>query len=159
MDATPLTLIGVDISNWQVFIVPACAYFVARLCKIVVRWASQGWEESMRGLFYDDGGMPSVHTAFSVSLPAAFFFRDFALTDALLISSAFACIVMYDSVRVRYQSGLHARALNRLHNGEQPTTGTSIVTTFVENMGHTPAEVLGGAIVGIGVAAAIMFGL
>ena len=94
------------------------------------------------------GGMPSSHSSFVTSLAVLVGFdRGFASTE-FAITAVFAIIVMYDASGVRRAVGKQAEILNQ------------IVDDFChgkfdqheklkELVGHTPKEVLFGALLGI----------
>ncbi len=73
-----------------------------------------------------------------------------AWSDEFAICLVFSIIIIYDAMNVRYQSGLHARVLNRL----TPDDGE----TLNESMGHTPLEALIGGIIGF-LTAVVLLGL
>ncbi|NMC33006.1 MAG: divergent PAP2 family protein [Veillonellaceae bacterium] len=94
------------------------------------------------------GGMPSSHSAmvvattFAAGLTAGFDSPFFAI--AFVMSG----IVMYDAAGVRRHAGRHARALNRIIQelkGEHPLKNIRLK----ELIGHSPMEVLAGAIQGL----------
>ena len=60
---------------------------------------------------------------------------------------------MYDAMNVRRQAGEHAKVINRMINDkESGKEGGFDDVTLQEKLGHTPLEVLGGALLGIIVA-------
>ena len=64
------------------------------------------------------------------------------------VSLAFAFVVMYDAAGVRRAAGKQAQLLNKLV--ETPgLTGIQVQEKLVEVLGHTPKQVLVGAIIGI----------
>ncbi len=94
------------------------------------------------------GGMPSSHTAFVVALSTAVG-RDSGWDSPLFaLAVVFAAIVMYDAAGVRRAAGEQAAILNVIiedfrdqHQFKQER--------LKELIGHTPFEVLAGAILGI----------
>lgn len=60
-------------------------------------------------------------------------------------------MIIYDAMNVRYQSGLHARALNRLTPNDSEELN--------ESMGHTPLEVFAGCCVGFTTAVVLLLAL
>jgi hypothetical protein len=68
------------------------------------------------------------------------------LHDLFVLALVFAAIVIYDAMNIRYQSGLHAHALNKLKGEKQ----------LNESLGHLPSETLVGSMIGVFVAAALM---
>ncbi len=69
-------------------------------------------------------------------------------SDEFTICLVFSIVIIYDAMNVRYQSWLHARALNKLN----PVEGEA----FNESMGHTPIEALVGGIIGFSTAAILL---
>jgi acid phosphatase family membrane protein YuiD len=67
-------------------------------------------------------------------------------SDLFVLALVFAAIVIYDAMNIRYQSGLHAHALNAL-KGEKKLN---------ESLGHLPSETLIGSMIGVFVAAFFM---
>ena len=64
------------------------------------------------------------------------------------LSVIFAFVVMYDAAGVRRAAGKQAQLLNRLI--ETPgLSGIQVQEKLVEVLGHTPFQVLVGAIIGI----------
>lgn len=61
-------------------------------------------------------------------------------SDEFMICLVFSIIIIYDAMNVRYQAGLHAKALNHLtpHDGE----------TLNESIGHTPVEAFVWGVIG-----------
>jgi hypothetical protein len=129
----------------QVFMSAIAAWAAAQLTKIL--------RDMLRGNFRWErltgaGGMPSSHSAmvvattFAAGLTAGFDSPFFAI--AFVMSG----IVMYDAAGVRRHAGRHARALNRIIQelkGEHPLKNIRLK----ELIGHSPMEVLAGAIQGL----------
>ncbi|MEG0898751.1 MAG: divergent PAP2 family protein [Oscillospiraceae bacterium] len=118
------------------------------------------------------GGMPSSHSALVTSLAIAaakkvgFSSPEFAITLAL------AAIVMYDAMGVRRAAGEQAKVLNKIMSvfdensfnaeieefsltekrDDESRNSTTGDKKLKEYLGHTPLEVLGGALLGILVA-------
>ena len=94
------------------------------------------------------GGMPSSHTALVTSLTTALFIGEGFDSPAFAIALVFSLIIAYDSMGLRFQSGQQAAAINKLveHNG------LDSIGPLKEMIGHKPAEVAVGIIVGIGMA-------
>ncbi len=93
--------------------------------------------------FIHDGGMPSSHSAFVAALSTGVFLV-MGVSLLFIVTVGFAIIVFHDAMNVRYQTGEHAKILKRLI-GEKKFKEAGL-TTWV---GHTPAEVFVGVIVGI----------
>ncbi len=94
--------------------------------------------------FYTSGNMPSSHSACVMGLATVVGLRD-GLDSALFgIAFLFACVVMYDAVMVRRSSGEQGLAIQELIK-----LGKTKIVLPRAAKGHTPAEVLVGAALGI----------
>ena len=94
------------------------------------------------------GGMPSSHSAVVVGL--ATLIGKYEGVDSAIFGLAFivAFVVMYDACGVRRAAGKQAALLNKLV--ETPgLTGVQVSEKLVEVLGHTPVQVLVGALIGI----------
>lgn len=103
----------------------------------------KGKKRSLTRIF-ESGGMPSSHSASVVSLMTVIGFRDQTSSGLFGLSVLFALIVMYDAMKVRRSSGEQGVAVHELIKEH----GNSINLPRV-SMGHTPLEVVMGAILGI----------
>ena len=105
------------------------------------------------------GGMPSSHAATVCSLVVAAA-RVYGPHSAIFaLSFVMAIIVMYDAMGVRRETGEQAKILNRMLTDWMESEGAKAPILrdkkLKEMVGHTPFEVLGGAIVGVAVGWAI----
>lgn len=94
------------------------------------------------------GGMPSSHSAVVTSI--ATLIGKYEGVDTAIFALAFvvAFVVMYDACGVRRAAGKQAALLNKLV--ETPgLTGVQVSERLVEVLGHTPVQVLVGALIGI----------
>jgi len=95
----------------------------------------------------DAGGMPSSHSAVVCTL-AVGTARECGFTSTYFtIAFVLAIIVMYDAMNVRRETGEHAKVLNRLESIIK--SDLSNEKKFKEILGHTPVEVMVGAVLGI----------
>ena len=94
------------------------------------------------------GGMPSSHTAVVTTLATMIGKNEGLDTPIFAMAVIFSLVVMYDAAGVRRAAGKQARLLNKIVE----TPGLSSVQVqekLVEVLGHTPLQVLVGAIIGI----------
>ena len=92
--------------------------------------------------------MPSSHSAVVTSLAALIRKYEGINTPSFGIATIFACIVMYDAAGVRRAAGKQAKLLNKIV--ETPgLSGVQVTEKLVEVLGHTPTQVIVGAIIGI----------
>ncbi len=99
-------------------------------------------------MLVSSGGMPSAHTALVVGLSAAVGRLEGPTSTSFAISVVFAAIVMYDAAGVRRAVGIQARILNQMleeYFAEQRISEQRLR----ELVGHTPVQVLAGALLGI----------
>ena len=94
------------------------------------------------------GGMPSSHSAVVCSL-AALIGKNVGFDSPMFgLAVIFALVVMYDAAGVRRAAGKQAKLLNKIV--ETPGLGVGQVQErLVEVLGHSPKEVMVGAIIGI----------
>lgn len=94
------------------------------------------------------GGMPSSHSAVVMSL-TVLIGKEYGFNSAIFAACfMFSFVVMYDAAGVRRAAGKQARLLNKIVQ----TPGLSKVEVqekLVEALGHTPFEVIVGALIGI----------
>lgn len=98
------------------------------------------------------GGMPSSHSSFVTSLSTAVGVYSGFDSVEFVISVVFALIVMYDASGVRRAVGKQAAILNKIVEDLQNKKHIEH-ETLKELVGHTPKEVILGAILGIVVGA------
>ena len=92
--------------------------------------------------------MPSSHTAVVISL-TTMIARDSGISSPIFaLSLIFSCVVMYDAAGVRRAAVKQAKMLNKI--AETPgLTGFEMQEKLVEVLGHTPMQVIVGAIIGL----------
>jgi uncharacterized protein len=101
------------------------------------------------GLWFSSGGMPSSHSALVTSVMLAIGLFDGFNTSLFAISFTLAMIVVYDAAGVRREAGRHAEKINILIN--ELFSGHPISEKQLkEVIGHTPAQVIAGVILGLG---------
>ena len=123
------------------------AWFLAAFIKMLLFYR-QNKRFDFR-LLVGTGGMPSSHSASVAALSAAVGLR--AGFDSVLfaVSVYFSLIVMYDAAGLRRAAGRHATLLNRLIDSHYQHDKRLVEMRLLELLGHTPFEVLIGAVVGV----------
>ncbi len=94
--------------------------------------------------FYTSGNMPSSHSACVVGLATVVGLIDGFDSAIFGVSFLFASIVMYDAVMVRRSSGEQGLAIQELIK-----LGKTKIVLPRAAKGHTPAEVMVGAALGL----------
>ena len=98
--------------------------------------------------------MPSSHAASVSALTTLVGLHDGFRSSLYAVTLFFSLIVMYDAAGLRRAAGRHATVLNRLidEHFKNPEEGAQ---KLMELLGHTPLEVLVGAM--LGAASAILW--
>ncbi|CVK19649.1 divergent PAP2 family protein [Sporomusa sphaeroides] len=125
------------------------AWFTAQVLKTITAYWRHGAFNAER--LVGAGGMPSSHTALVVSLAVGLALREGLESDLFAVSVILAGIVMYDAAGVRRAAGKQAKVINKLVR-EMRVEHTVRETRLKELLGHTPLEVLGGAVHGFVIA-------
>ncbi len=95
------------------------------------------------------GGMPSSHTSMVISTVISVGKAVGTSSVVFGITCIFGAIVIYDAMGVRYAAGQHAKLLNSINKKLSDQDNEEQPKELKEYLGHTPLEVLGGAVVGI----------
>jgi acid phosphatase family membrane protein YuiD len=122
------------------------SWFLAQLIKVVIVLFKT--RELDVAKFFASGGMPSSHSSTVTALATAVGFEEGVTSTLFAISAIFAVIVMYDASGVRLAVSKQAKILNDFFHGR-----TKDYKLLNELVGHTPYQVIVGAILGIAVAA------
>lgn len=135
----------------RIFVSAALGWMVAQLLKTIIHMilTKQFVAERMVG----SGGMPSSHSATVCALATATGMECGAGSPEFAITIMLAIIVMYDAMGVRRETGKQGRVLNEMleiftNMGKE----ISPEKRLKEFVGHTPLQVLMGAILGIAIA-------
>lgn len=95
------------------------------------------------------GGMPSSHSATVCGLTTAAGMVYGVSSAEFAISFVLAVIVMYDAMGVRRETGKQAKLLNLMIGVFRHEYKGLPEELLKEYIGHTPLQVLGGAVLGI----------
>lgn len=120
--------------------------FVALITCQIIKFLLEGIETRkfrLDRLTNGSGGMPSSHSSFTTSITMLVGFKLGFQDPLFAICLVFTGIVIYDAMGLRYQSGKHAEAINRLNKSNRIKD-----ELLKEELGHKPIEVLVGIIYG-----------
>lgn len=132
--------------DYSYALTPFLAWLVAGSSKFLINSIkARQWAFGLIGY----GGLPSNHSAIVSSMAALIAVKEGIEHPAFGVALTLAFIVMLDATSLRRQVGRHAETLNRL---ALDSPGYLILR---ERMGHTPAEIAAGVVVGVAVAAAV----
>src|SRR5688572_25597918 len=99
------------------------------------------------------GGMPSSHSSLVTCLTTGVGLIEGFHTTLFAIALGFSSVVMYDAAGLRRSAGKMAGVLNKISKDIYMERPDQVPDHLRELLGHTPFEVLVGALLGIGVAA------
>ena len=125
------------------------AWFLAQLAKVILE-AVLLRKLDLR-LFVSSGGMPSSHSALVVSATVAIGKHCGFSGPAFALAVILSAVVMYDACNVRRSAGDTARLVNQLLEHVERLTAEDFADSLREVMGHTPLQVLMGALLGLAV--------
>ena len=145
------------------------AWFAAQLLKTILAYIPSrriNWERMV-----GSGGMPSSHSALVCAIAVGVAKKAGYAAPEFAIAIALAAIVMYDAMGVRRAAGEQAKVLNKIvidfkemfqmlreevdALARRGVEGEGEEKRLKEFLGHTPLEVLCGALLGILIAALI----
>ncbi|MDO4788285.1 MAG: divergent PAP2 family protein [Johnsonella sp.] len=132
----------------QVLISAITGWFIAQVLKTIIDlWYTKSF--SLERL-WGSGGMPSSHSATVCGLAVAAACRYGLSSFEFGVSMIFAIVVMHDAMGVRRETGKQARILNIIMRSEvlDREHPWDFEETLKEFVGHTPLQVLMGAILG-----------
>ncbi len=138
------------------------AVAVAQLIKPTGLYIRTGtWDA---GRLIGSGGMPSSHSS-GVSALAAYVAAKYGIkTPEFGVSALLGIVVMYDAMNIRRQAGEIAMQVNDLDENVERLSGEHPGLyhkrkreRLKERLGHTPREVLVGALLGAGIGLAGAF--
>lgn len=133
----------------QILIFSCLSWFFAQLAKGIIQKITEGRFSLKRCIA--SGGMPSSHSALvtccAVTTGMLYGFD----SSMFAIAAILAIVVMYDACNVRRQSGEQAKVINLILEHGQSLTPELIDKQVKVLLGHTPLQVLFGALLGCAV--------
>ena len=92
--------------------------------------------------------MPSSHSAVVTSLATMIGINQGFDSQMFALATIFAFVVMYDAAGIRRAAGKQAHILNMIVN-TPGLSGVEVTEKLQEVLGHTPTQVIVGAIIGV----------
>lgn len=138
----------VQLGNNDILISSVLAWALAQVIKTMINFLTT--KEFNPERLFGSGGMPSSHSATVCSLVTSVAIHFGVGGYEFAMAAVFAIIVMYDAMNVRREAGKHAKWINLITTTLQPDIPLEM--KFKEYLGHTPLQVLMGALLGIAVA-------
>ena len=125
---------------------PLVAWAIAQAAKLTLTSVRER-RLNLRSLA-ETGGMPSSHSAIVAGLTTAVGKHAHVYSAEFAIALIFTFVVMYDAAGLRRAAGRQAEVLNRLVEDLVHMRGVQ-EARLRELLGHTPIEVLAGALIGL----------
>lgn len=132
----------------KVFMAAVCGWTIAQILKTLIYIILN--KEFHAERLVGSGGMPSSHSSTVCALCTAAGILYGGNSFEFAISAILAIIVMYDAMGVRRETGIQARVLNEMiEMFSIMGNNLSVEDKLKEFVGHTPIQVLAGAILGV----------
>ena len=141
----------INSNGYEVLFSLVVSNVIAQVLKTII-FAIRNKKTDLRMLF-TTGGMPSSHSSSVTAMATTIGLIDGFDSTGFALACAFSIVVMYDSAGIRRSAGKQAAVLNRIINDifvdekHQMKEGR-----LKELLGHSPFEVIAGALLGILVA-------
>ncbi len=125
------------------------AWFLAQVIKVIldlILTRKFDWHR-----FVSSGGMPSSHSSFVMACTTAVARTEGLGSPLFGVCVVMAAVVMYDACNVRRSAGDTAKLVNQLLRHVEKLTAEDFADDLKIIMGHTPLQVLIGALLGVAV--------
>lgn len=137
----------------EVIIAFVIANLIAQLAKVLtVAWRKRSFRWT---IIFATGGMPSSHSSTVVAMATSVGLIDGFNSTMYAFSVCFALVVMFDAAGLRRNASKQASVLNRIIKEFFSPESTVSKEKLKEFLGHTPSEVIVGALLGVAVSVAL----
>lgn len=132
----------------KILMTSVLGWFIAQTMKVILVLIQNKKIDWSR--FVGSGGMPSSHSSFVISLTTAIGYTEGVTSSLFAICAVLSFVVMYDASGVRRATGIQAKVINKLVDTYEESEDVEISDEKLKELiGHSPIEVLAGAIVGL----------
>ena len=135
-----------NITQFKYLYVPILIWFSIQTFKVI--WDLVTTKQFNFKRIMGAGGMPSSHSAVVTSIATLIGKYEGVTSPLFALAGVFAFIVMYDAAGVRRAAGKQAALLNKIVN-TPGLTNLQVHEKLVEVLGHSPKQVIVGAVIGI----------
>lgn len=143
-------------TGWEVIAAFIIANLIAQFFKILtvaIKKKTFKWT-----ILFATGGMPSSHSSTVVAMATSVGLIDGFGSTTYAMAVCFATVVMFDAAGLRRNASKQAMVLNRMIKELLSPDSNVRTVKLKEFLGHTPTEVLVGALLGIAVSLALHYG-
>jgi hypothetical protein len=131
---------------YNILLAPIIAGLIAQVTKLIFK--TNGKKLSFKNIT-SYAGMPSGHSAMVISLATIIGFEQGFSSPLFSFSLIFAIIVIRDAIGLRRYLGQHGQTLNALVKDlDEDEMLDRSYPLLLEKIGHTPAQVLVGGLIG-----------
>ena len=129
-------------------VLPVISWFVAQVIKTAIHTFLN--KEFVAERLVGGGGMPSSHSATVCALSTAAALRFGMGSFEFAMATVFSIVTMYDAMGVRRETGIQGKVINELVEAfTKMGNDVGPEKALKELVGHTPLQVLMGAILGV----------
>ena len=143
-------------TGWEVILAFVIANLIAQFFKILtvaIKKRTFRWT-----ILFATGGMPSSHSSTVTAMTTSVGLLDGFQSTTYAIAVCFALVVMFDAAGLRRNASKQAMVLNRMIKQLLSPDSEAGKVKLKEFLGHTPTEVLVGALLGVAVSLVLHFG-
>jgi len=108
----------------------------------------KSFKRLIESMFWKTGGMPSSHSASVTAVATAIGFQEGFTSISFMLALLFTLITMRDAVGVRRSNGLQAKKINEIGRELEKAKIIENYKPIKEVNGHTPMQVIMGALLG-----------
>lgn len=131
---------------YQILLLPLLAALIAQLSKFFINTNKLNWNLKNIVAY---SGMPSGHSALTISLATIVGLKEGIGSPLFAVCVVFAILVIRDAVGIRRYLGQHGKIINRLVGDlDEDELLDSGYPHLLEQIGHTPAQVIVGSLIG-----------
>lgn len=136
-----------EIINNRVIQAAVLSWAIAQSLKVILTLCISRKFDGSR--IWGSGGMPSSHSALVCAMVTVIGFHEGFSSTVFALAFCFAGVTMYDAAGVRRSNGKNAAVINHMLD-DLATRGFFLdEERLKELVGHTPLQVLAGALLGI----------
>lgn len=131
----------------QILIAPLVAALIAQLLKLAIK--SNGLKFNWRSLG-SYSGLPSSHAALAVSLASSVGLKQGFNSALFFVCIILSFFIIRDALGLRRYVGRHGQALNSLIKdlSRRQIIAAEKYPRLIEKIGHTPTQIITGALLG-----------
>ena len=142
----------------RILLIAILSWCLSQVIKTLINLFKNGKFDFER--LFGAGGWPSAHSSMVCSASVAVGRTEGFNSTIFAVVAIFSLITMYDAMGVRREASRHAKAINKINrylsDMKNPASFEDIATAanksiqaLKEYVGHTPFEVVSGAVIGI----------